>query len=150
MKIYTLRRTQFIARPIDDVFRFFSMPENLEKITPKSLGFTILTPRPIDMGKGTLIDYTISLMGFLVHWRTLISDYNPPHSFIDQQIKGPYAFWHHTHTFTEKDGGTEIIDEVLYSIPFWFLGRIVNTLWIKSELKKIFDYRKDIIEQELG
>ena len=86
----------------DDVFNFFSMPENLVKITPKSLSFTILTPKPIDMEKGTLIDYTISLMGFPVHWRTLISDYNPPHSFIDQQIKGPYAFWHHTHTFTER------------------------------------------------
>ena len=79
MKVYTLRRTQYIAKPIDDVFSFFSMPENLTKITPGSLSFTILTPQPIDMEKGTLIDYTIRLMGFPVHWRTLISDYKPPY-----------------------------------------------------------------------
>ena len=96
MKLYEINTTQFIEKPIEVVFDFFSKPENLERITPKNLSFKILTPTPIKMEKGALIDYTIKIIVVPIHWRTYISDYDPPHKFVDQQIKGPYSFWHHT------------------------------------------------------
>lgn len=147
MKLYTLDSIQFINKPIEDVFEFFSNPDNLSVITPPKLGFKILTPTPINMSVGRLIDYKIYLMGIPIHWRTLITDFDPPHTFIDQQIKGPYTIWHHTHTFQKVDGGVEIKDRVVYSIPFSILGRILNFLWIRKDLENIFNYRKKVIDE---
>ena len=134
---------------IEDVFNFFSNPENLKNITPDSLSFKIITPKPINMSKGILLDYTIKLFRFPIHWRTYISDYDPPNYFVDQQIKGPYRFWHHTHIFKKVDGGVEIIDKIKYSVPFGYIGRIINTFWIRNDLNKIFDYRKKMINKIL-
>ena len=147
MKLYTLESNQFINKPIEEVFQFFSKPENLSVITPAKLGFKILSPNPIKMEVGRLIDYNIYLMGIPIHWRTLITDYEPPNMFVDQQIKGPYAIWHHTHTFHKGKGGVEIKDRVVYSIPFGFLGRLLNYLWIKRDLNNIFLYRKKVIDK---
>ena len=147
MKLYTLSSTQFIEKSIDEVFTFFSKPENLSVITPSKLGFKILTPTPIEMGPGRIIDYQIYLLGIPIHWRTLITDYNPPNMFIDQQIKGPYNVWHHTHTFHKVEGGVEIKDKVVYSIPFGILGRILNYLWIGKDLENIFVHRKKVIDK---
>ena len=147
MKIYTLESNQFINKPIEEVFQFFSKPENLSVITPAKLGFKILSPNPIKMEVGRLIDYNIYLMGIPIHWRTLITDYEPPNMFVDQQIKGPYAMWHHTHTFHKVKGGVEIKDRVVYSIPFGFLGRLLNYLWIKRDLNNIFLHRKKVIDK---
>lgn len=149
MKVYELNLTQRIDAPLERVFDFFSKPENLAEITPSKLGFNILTPSPILMKKGTLIDYTIRLVGFRVRWRTLITFYDPPKKFIDEQIKGPYSFWHHTHTFKAINGGVEMKDIVRYVIPFGVLGRLLHFLWIKNDLKKIFDYRKQVINKVL-
>ena len=104
MKYYDLDVEQFIDQPVDKVFEFFSRPENLEEITPPRLGFTIMTPSPIPMEKGSLIDYTMRILGFSVHWRTFITFYDPPHGFVDGQIKGPYVLWHHRHSFKDKNG----------------------------------------------
>ena len=147
MKLYTLESNQFINTPIEEVFQFFSKPENLSVITPAKLGFKILSPNPIKMEVGRLIDYNIYLMGIPIHWRTLITDYEPPNMFVDQQIKGPYAMWHHTHTFHKVKGGVEIKDRVVYSIPFGFLGRLLNYLWIKRDLNNIFLHRKKVIDK---
>ena len=147
MKLYTLSSTQFIEKSIDEVFTFFSKPENLSVITPSKLGFKILTPTPIEMGPGRFIYYQIYLLGIPIHWRTLITDYNPPNMFIDQQIKGPYNMWHHTHTFHKVEGGVEIKDKVVYSIPFGILGRILNYLWIRKDLENIFVHRKKVIDK---
>tara|TARA_Y100001970_G_scaffold168241_1_gene205779 strand:- start:307 stop:783 length:477 start_codon:yes stop_codon:yes gene_type:complete len=147
MKLYTLESNQFINKPIEEVFQFFSKPENLSVITPTKLGFKILSPNPIKMEVGRLIDYNIYLMGIPIHWRTLITDYEPPNMFVDQQIKGPYAMWHHTHTFHKVKGGVEIKDRVVYSIPFGFLGRLLNYLWIKRDLNNIFLHRKKVIDK---
>ena len=124
-----------------------SKPENLSVLTPAKLGFKILSPNPIKMEVGRLIDYNIYLMGIPIHWRTLITDYEPPNMFVDQQIKGPYAMWHHTHTFHKVKGGVEIKDRVVYSIPFGFLGRLLNYLWIKRDLNNIFLHRKKVIDK---
>jgi len=142
-------RQQTIARPIDEVFNFFEKPDNLEKITPSSVGFTILTPRPITMQVGTVLDYTIRLLGLPVRWTTLISVYNPPHSFVDVALRGPYSFWHHTHIFRESDQGTIMSDEVRYSLPFGIFGRLAHFLWVKRQLEHIFDYRERVMADSL-
>jgi len=149
MKTYTLRKQQTIARPIDDLFNFFKQPDNLEKITPASVGFTILTPRPIVMQVGTVLDYTIRLLGLPVRWTTLISTYDPPHRFVDVALRGPYSFWHHTHTFAEGDKGTIMTDEVRYALPFGLIGRLAHFLWVKRQLEYIFDYRRRVISDLL-
>ena len=149
MKTFQLIKTQVINSPMDDVFDFFSKPENLKTITPAKLSFNILTPTPIVMEKGTVIDYTIRLFLIPIHWRTLITKYNPPYEFVDEQIKGPYNFWHHTHKFKKVDGGVEISDKVIYSIPMGIIGRVLHYLWIKRDLEKIFSHRKEVIENIL-
>jgi|TARA_B100000953_G_scaffold65793_1_gene52623 hypothetical protein len=146
MKIYELVKTQVIDSSIDNVFDFFAKPENLKTITPEKLSFNIITPTPITMDKGTVIDYTIRLFGIQVHWRALITRYDPPHEFIDEQIKGPYNFWYHTHKFKEVEGGVEISDRVNYSIPMGVFGQVLHFLWIKRDLEKIFSHRKRIID----
>ena len=146
MKVYTLKREQKISKGISEVFDFFSRPENLAAITPPKMKFNILTPSPIEMKEGALIDYTVSILGFPIRWRTLITKYDPPNLFVDQQLKGPYSLWHHTHTFTEiSDTETLIKDIVVYAIPFGFIGRIVHSIYIKRDLDKIFSYRKNKI-----
>lgn len=147
MKTHTLIRKQFVPRPLEEVFSFFQRPENLAVITPPWLGFRILTPMPIEMEQGTIIDYTIKWMGMPVRWTTMITSYRAPHTFVDQQLKGPYSLWHHTHTFIEKDGGTEMTDTVRYVLPFGILGDVAHAVVVQSQLEKIFDYRRKVIEQ---
>ena len=149
MKVYELNITHQIDAPLDKVFDFFSKPENLSEITPAKLGFNILTPSPIKMEKGTLIDYTIKLMGIPLRWRSLITDYDPPKKFVDEQLKGPYSYWHHTHTFKAVDKGVEMNDVVRYAIPMGIIGRIMHSIWIKRDLNKIFNHRKKVIDNLL-
>jgi ligand-binding SRPBCC domain-containing protein len=127
------------------VYAFFEKAENLEQLTPNNLQFKILTPIPIKMNIGRLIDYTIKIFGINFHWRTMITDYKKNEKFVDEQLQGPYSFWHHTHTFVESNDGTQINDKVLYSLPFGVLGRIAHSLFIKRSLHKIFRYRQEIM-----
>ncbi len=145
MKIYSLRRSQLIPLPRSEVFAFFESAENLAHITPPSLGFRILTPLPITMKVGTVIDYTIRWLGFPVRWRTLITTYEPPDLFVDEQINGPYSLWHHVHRFEDIPEGTLMSDEVRYSLPFGLLGDVVHGLLVKRQLEHIFDYRAMVI-----
>lgn len=146
MKVYTFKKEQKISKNILDVFNFFSRPENLATITPPKMRFKILTPSPIEMKEGALIDYTVRILGCPIRWRTLITKYDPPNIFVDQQLKGPYSLWHHTHTFTKiSDNETLIKDIVTYSIPFGFIGRAVHSIYIKKDLDRIFSYRKNKI-----
>lgn len=147
MKIYQLHHSQLIKKSLPAVFSFFENPANLAKITPPTLGFQILTPTPIRMEKGTLIDYTVRIMGFPARWTSLITDYDPPHKFVDVQLKGPYSFWHHTHLFKEHPEGTLIEDVVRYSLPFGVLGQWVNALVVARQLNAIFNYRQMVISR---
>jgi ligand-binding SRPBCC domain-containing protein len=151
VKVYTLQKEQYLSVDRDTVFAFFERPENLARITPTSLSFRILTPSPIAMHTGAVIDYTIKVMGISNHWRTLITDYTPPHSFVDQQQKGPYALWHHRHDFESvSDGGTLIRDTVTYALPFGIFGRIAHALFVRPQLTHIFDYRSRVIADLLA
>ena len=148
MKKYSIEFEQFINLPIQDVFLFFSQPKNLSLITPPRLKFNILTPEPIQMNEGQLIDYTLTIMYIInIRWTTLITMYEEPNIFIDQQLKGPYSLWHHTHTFEEKDGGTLIKDKVIYGIPFGWFGRFLNFVYIKHDINSIFKYRHQILNK---
>ena len=147
---HSLERTQLIRRPLDEVFHFFSDAGNLEAITPGFLNFRILTPRPIVMQPGTLIDYQIRLLGIPLNWRTQIETWEPPLHFSDVQLKGPYKLWHHTHEFVAIPEGTLMTDRVRYQMPAGPLGRVVHALWTKRTLEAIFDYRFQKIEELLG
>ena len=145
MKVYTLTFKHIINKNLEEVFTFFKSPENLSRITPAKLKFKILTPTPIEMKEGQLIDYTITLFGKRVHWRTMITLSDNNKSFIDQQLKGPYQMWHHKHTFKENNSGVEMIDTINYVVPFGILGQIVNYFYLQKELNSIFQHRKEVI-----
>jgi ligand-binding SRPBCC domain-containing protein len=145
MKIYTLQRQLLINRPLHEVFGFFSRPENLGRLTPRGLGFQMLTPAPIEMKDGAVIDYAIRLYGKDLRWTTLITLFNAPHKFVDVQLKGPYSFWHHTHAFTVTENGTIISDEVKYAMPFGLVGRIIHSLVVRHQLQRIFTFRQEQI-----
>ena len=141
MKYYSLTTSQSFELDIKKVFNFFSKPENLEEITPPNLKFKIITRPPIPMLEGQIIDYKITISLIPIKWKTLIVDYNPPYYFVDQQIKGPYSLWIHSHKFKYEDGITTVTDIVKYKPPFYFIGAIANKIYIKNMLCKIFEYR---------
>lgn len=145
-----LRTRQQVPAPLDQVFPFFARPENLKVITPDWLNFSILTPSPIPMVEGQVVDYLIKLGPIPTRWRTLISAYDPPHCFVDQQLSGPYSFWHHTHRFEAVPGGTLLTDEVRYLMPFGPLGDLVHGLVIKRQLQAIFAHRGQVIARQFG
>lgn len=147
-EMYRLTTTTTFPLPREEVFKFFSAAENLEKITPASLQFRILTPGPITMREGLLIDYRIKIQGIPAKWRTRISQWNPPHDFIDEQITGPYHTWIHRHSFTETAQGTEMQDQVDYRLPLEPIGRLAHPI-IRFQLKRIFAHRTRIIPQYL-
>jgi len=148
MKIYKLKKEQLIKKNILEVFDFFSKPENLAVLTPAKMQFNILTPSPIEMKSGALIDYTVKVLGIPIRWTTYISKYEPPNMFVDQQLKGPYSLWHHTHIFKKiNNHETMMEDIVLYGIPFGFLGVIAHEMYVKHDLEKIFLYRNKKINE---
>lgn len=146
-KCYSIHSEIDLPYPIERVFEFFNRPENLEKITPPHLGFQMMTPSPVAMFNGQVLDYVISLHGLPMRWTSVITDYNPPFAFVDTQIKGPYSFWHHRHTFEPlPDGGTRCIDHVTYACPFGILGTLIHPL-VKKSLNEIFSFRTAVIEK---
>jgi len=147
---HVLKRVQQFPCKAEEVFSFFQMPENLALITPSWLDFRILTPPPVIMSRGTVIDYTIRWMTVPVRWTTLITAYDPPHLFVDEQIRGPYTLWEHTHSFREREGWTEMTDQVRYRLPFGLLGRVAHALFIRHQLEAIFDHRSRVIGQMFG
>jgi hypothetical protein len=148
--LHVFKRTQRFSQPLNEVFPFFQNPENLARITPAHLNFQLLTPSPIQMKAGAVIDYTVSPFLFPLRWTTLITEYDPPHKFVDLQLKGPYSLWHHTHTFRDVDGGTEMTDEVRYVMPLWILGDFIHTLLVQRQIEEIFEYRAKVIANLLN
>jgi ligand-binding SRPBCC domain-containing protein len=148
-KVYSLKTIQKIPTSLDDAWKFFSDPANLQNITPGNLGFKIISKHHgTEMYAGQIIEYKVSpLLGIPLYWMTEITHVEPQKYFIDEQRFGPYSLWHHQHHFKEVEGGVEMTDIVHYKIPFWFLGDIANALFVKKQLSGIFEHRYRVVEE---
>ena len=151
---HRLHTTTWLPRPRTEVFGFFADAENLEKITPPELAFEIVTPTPIDVGEGALIEYRLGLFGVRFGWLTEITAWEPPYRFVDQQLRGPYRRWHHTHTFVEAAGpdgqpGTQMDDLVRWELPLSPFGEVAYPA-VRLQLARIFGYRQRRIAELLA
>jgi ligand-binding SRPBCC domain-containing protein len=144
-----LETETYLPLAIDEVFAFFANAENLERITPPELAFQILTPTPIDIGEGTIIDYRLRLFGVPFGWRTRIVEWQPDTRFVDEQIRGPYSSWRHLHTFVACEHGTRMTDRVEYRLPLQPVGLVALPL-VRRELDWIFRYRANAMRSYLA
>jgi len=142
-----LKREQFIGLPVTKVFSFFSAAENLEAITPPTLKFRVLGKSTAEVGEGTLINYRLRVHGIPLRWQSRIECWQPGRVFVDRQIAGPYRHWYHRHLFRAVEGGTMMTDEVEYRLPFGRLGQWLFGAFVRSDLKRIFDFRARKIEE---
>ena len=151
-KVYSLKRVQQIPVSLDNAWNFFSNPANLQAITPQNLGFKIVSEhRGDEMYAGQVIEYKVRpVLNIPLYWMTEITHVVDKKYFVDEQRFGPYSLWHHQHHFKEIPGGAAMTDIVHYKLPFWFLGDIADSLFVKKQLKDIFDYRVKKVEEMFG
>lgn len=128
----------------DEVFPFFADAHNLQQLTPPWLRFNVLTPAPIEMVEGRLIDYKLKIRGVPIRWRSEITAWEPPSRFVDEQRRGPYKLWRHEHRFTEKDGGVLVEDIVHYDV---YGGALVESLLVRPDIARIFRYRSSALSE---
>jgi len=151
VKIYTLKRSQEVAAPLEEVWDFFSNPANLALITPPWLGFRVISGGDRKIHEGMLIRYKVSpLLRIPVTWVTEITEVEEMSRFVDVQRTGPYALWRHEHIFEEKNGAVEVKDVVSYALPLGHLGRIVHTFDTQKRLDRIFEFRRDYVERRFS
>jgi ligand-binding SRPBCC domain-containing protein len=148
-KVYSIKTVQLLKISMDEAWDFFSSPKNLQKITPSQLGFKIISKHHGEkMYPGQIIEYKVSpVLGIPIYWMTEITHVEDRKYFVDEQRFGPYSLWHHQHHFKEVEGGVEMTDIVHYKLPLGFLGDIAHTLFVKQQLKGIFDYRFKVVEE---
>lgn len=146
---FVLRCEMTAEAPLSAVFRVFEDPYNLAKITPPWLNFRVVSPN-LEMRRGALIDYTIRWLGLPLRWRTLISEYEAPYAFVDEQLRGPYSVWRHLHTFQGTPQGTRIKDEVRYVLPLGPFGRIAHAAMVERQLRGIFHFRQQALAPLIG
>jgi ligand-binding SRPBCC domain-containing protein len=147
-KVYNLKAVQFLPITIEKAWEFFSNPNNLSTITPDKLKFKTLTQNLDSIYAGQVIEYKVHpVLGVPLYWMTEITHVEHHKYFVDEQRFGPYTMWHHQHHFKAVEGGVEMTDLVHYKLPFWFLGYIANSLFVKAQLKEIFDYRFKKVEE---
>lgn len=147
MTIRELKTELWLPLPPAELFAFFADAANLDALTPPWLHFRIITPPPIKMRAGTLIDYRLRLHGIPLRWRTRISVWEPPHRFVDEQLRGPYSQWIHEHTFVACDGGTMARDVVRYAVPF---DVIAHRWFVRPDVERIFRYRAEALQKRFG
>jgi ligand-binding SRPBCC domain-containing protein len=151
MKIYTLKKEQFVPTDIDTCWDFFSQPKNLQTITPPYMGFKILHGAAERMYPGQIIEYKVSpVLNIPMQWVTEIKHVVDNKLFVDNQMIGPYKLWHHKHFFEVKENGVLMTDIVHYALPFGILGQIAHALFVKKQLQTIFDYREQKVIELFG
>ena len=144
MKIREFQTELWLPLSPEELFPFFADAANLDALTPRWLNFRILTPRPIVIREGTLIDYRLRVHGLPLCWRTRINAWQPPHRFVDEQLRGPSRQWIHEHTFEPRDGGTLARDHVRYAMPLDFL---LHRWLVQTDIKRIFQYRAEMLRK---
>jgi ligand-binding SRPBCC domain-containing protein len=150
MFVHDLYREQLVARPLDEVFGFFAQAANLERLTPPWLGFGLVTPEPVQMGVGTLIEYRLRLHRIPLRWISRIEVWEPGRAFEDVQVRGPYRLWHHRHEFQRAGTGTLVQDHVRYALPLGPLGELAHSLLVERDLTRIFAFRYGAVKQLLA
>lgn len=149
--IYTLHLQQQLSISLDEAWSFFANPVNLEKITPPHMKFKITSEHVETMYAGQIITYSVSpMIGYTTNWVTEIKHVNEKHYFVDEQRCGPYKMWHHEHHFEETKQGVLMTDQVSYKIPFGFIGQLAQHLFVKKQLKKIFNHRYVYLAQKFN
>jgi ligand-binding SRPBCC domain-containing protein len=144
VKVHLLERSQRVEIPVEHAFDLYADTHNLEPMTPPWLHFRLTNDGPVTIEPGALLHYRLKLHGVPVRWTTRIETWSPPTGFVDTQLRGPYALWEHTHAFEDDgEGGTTIHDRVRYAIPFGPLGAIAHRLFVRRDLRRIFDYRAE-------
>ena len=149
-KTHDLYREQLVPRPLDEVCGFFAQAGNLERITPPWLGFGLLTPEPVEMDTGTLIEYRLRLHRIPLRWISRIELWEPGRVFGDVQVKGPYRLWHHRHEFRPAGGETLVRDRVRYALPFGPFGELAHSAFVERDLARIFAYRYAAVKRLLA
>lgn len=145
MKVHVFECEMLAPLAVRDTFTVFEDPYNLAKITPPALNFKILTPN-LKMRKGAEIDYSLSWLGMPLHWKTRITEYEPPFLFVDEMKKGPYSLWRHRHTFRPSEQGTIVGDRVEYALPFGLIGRLAHALLVRRQVEEIFLFRQRALD----
>lgn len=146
-KGYVMKAECIVPRPLDEVFEFFSDAANLQTLTPSWLRFEIVTPQPIEMAVGTLIDYKLRVHGVPLRWRSEITAWEPNKRFVDELRRGPYTHWHHEHSFESCEEGTRVIDIVHYGVPG---GALIHSLLVRRDIQQIFGYRQKVLGDLFG
>lgn len=149
MSIASFSVEQRIARPLPEVFEFFSRASNLERITPPWLSFSILGTEPTAVGSGTVIPYRLRLHGIPLVWVSQIERFEHGRMFVDRQLIGPYRSWVHRHEFEAAGDHTVIRDEVRYELPLGTLGAVAERLFVRRDIERIFAFRQAATEREL-
>ena len=147
MRTHEFKTGVWLPVPPEKIFSFFSNAANLDVLTPSWLHFCIMTPQPVEMRAGALIDYRLRIHGLPMRWRTLIKEWRPPHRFVDEQLHGPYRQWIHEHIFEPVDDGTLARDIVHYSVPF---DIIMHPLFVRPDIERIFAFRRQSLRTQFG
>ena len=152
MAVYSLKKIQQIPVSVGEAWQFFSNPGNLQKITPPGMKFTVISKQQqATIYPGQIIEYRVRpLLDIPVYWMTEITHVEEGKLFVDEQRHGPYNFWHHQHHFSTVNGGVEMTDIVHYKLPLWFIGDLLNSLFVKKKLEEIFNYRRQQVALLLG
>jgi ligand-binding SRPBCC domain-containing protein len=152
MAVYSIKAIQKIPISVDEAWDFFSHPKNLAKMTPEKLNLKFVNELYGDeMYAGQVMEYKVKpILGIPMYWMTEITHVQPKQFFVDEQRFGPYSMWHHQHHFKTLDGGVEMTDLIHYKIPGWFLGDMANSLFVRKQLKNIFSYRFQKVEEMFG
>lgn len=150
MIVHRLERSQYLEHPPDAVFDYFAEARNLEQITPPWLSFEVLTDEPLEMRLGTLIDYRLRVHRVPLRWTSRIEEWDPGRGFVDRQVRGPYGLWHHRHTFAPAGEGTVVGDAVDYAMPLGRVGDLAHPLFVRRDLERIFDYRRQAVTRLLA
>jgi len=151
MKLYTLHKKQNLPISLDEAWNFLCNPANLSKLTPPAMNMSIISGADRRMYAGQVLQYSVTpLPGYTTKWVSEITQYEAQKYFVDLQLYGPYAFWHHKHFVHEIDGGVEMEDIIDYKVPLGILGQMVHPILVKPKLESIFNYRRKQLELLFG